>query len=110
MRISDWSSDVCSSDLPARQDPGRVDVLRAQEARWVAAAGRRQYLPAEGTCRGDRHRDRADPQHGRGEGAAARERAGVAAVTQCAGADGRDLAWPPEIGRESSWERVCQYG
>src|SRR3546814_8105956 len=22
MRISDWSSDVCSSDLPARQGPG----------------------------------------------------------------------------------------
>src|SRR3546814_5179071 len=32
MRISDWSSDVCSADLPApklRQDVGRPRVLRA---------------------------------------------------------------------------------
>ncbi len=39
--------------VPARQDPGRVDVLRAQEARRLAAADRRQHLPAEGACGGD---------------------------------------------------------
>jgi hypothetical protein len=33
-------------DVPARQDPGRVDVLRAQETRRLAAAHRRQHLPA----------------------------------------------------------------
>ncbi len=31
--------------LPARQDPGRVDVLRAQEARRLLPDHRRQYLP-----------------------------------------------------------------
>src|SRR3546814_17486104 len=30
MRISDWSSDVCSSDLIARQLDGRTDVQRIQ--------------------------------------------------------------------------------
>ncbi len=49
-------------------------VLRAQEARRLAAADRRQHLPAEGARRRDRHRDRADPLDGRGEGPADRER------------------------------------
>jgi methylmalonyl-CoA mutase len=31
--------------LPARQDPGRVDVLRAQEARRLLPDHRRQHLP-----------------------------------------------------------------
>ena len=38
-----------------------IAVLRAQEARRLAAARRRQHLPAEGTRRRHRHRDRADP-------------------------------------------------
>src|SRR3546814_6382069 len=32
MRISDWSSDVCSSDLAVERDPGQA-VLRDLEAR-----------------------------------------------------------------------------
>src|SRR3546814_8849598 len=35
MRISDWSSDVCSSDLPYR---GVRPVLHAAPARWAVAA------------------------------------------------------------------------
>src|SRR3546814_14242295 len=38
------------------------------------------------------HRDRTDPEYGRGEGAADRECGAVAAVTQRAGAERRDLA------------------
>ena len=38
-----------------------IAVLRAQEARRLAAAGRRQHLPAEGARRRHRHRDRTDP-------------------------------------------------
>src|SRR3546814_13948032 len=31
MRISDWSSDVCSSDLPGSSNPTGVDVKGAQD-------------------------------------------------------------------------------
>ena len=50
--------------VSARPDPGRVDVLRAQEARRGATADRCQYVPAEGSWWGDCRRDRADPQKG----------------------------------------------
>src|SRR3546814_4696096 len=51
MRISDWSSDVCSSDLPVSRaeieairgvqtSKGTLDVL--MEAEWIAPAGRRE--------------------------------------------------------------------
>src|SRR3546814_2845528 len=33
MRISDWSSDVCSSDLPAEAAPTRASWRRAHRAR-----------------------------------------------------------------------------
>src|SRR3546814_16208905 len=33
MRISDWSSDVCSSDLPARREQRRGDVLHLRHDR-----------------------------------------------------------------------------
>src|SRR3546814_15441653 len=53
MRISDWSSDVCSSDLPARRAEGRIgiwtDDAQGREAkigaigvrvrRWVTLRG-----------------------------------------------------------------------
>ncbi len=83
--------------VPARQDPGRVDVLRAQEARRLAAAGRRQHLPAEGTRRRHRHRDRADPQHRGREGPADRQRAPLAGLTQRTRAEAarpRTSTWP----------------
>src|SRR3546814_10593241 len=40
MRISDWSSDVCSSDLRMgnRQDRGRSIGIRKHRIRWYAAA------------------------------------------------------------------------
>jgi methylmalonyl-CoA mutase len=44
--------------LPARQDPGRVAVLRAQEARRLAADHRRQHLP-QSARRGPAAEDRA---------------------------------------------------
>src|SRR3546814_18739942 len=37
MRISDWSSDVCSSDLDFLADPTRLDVLHQQRAGAVLA-------------------------------------------------------------------------
>src|SRR3546814_19377126 len=57
MRISDWSSDVCSSDLQARDGQGHgagADHLRDGEPRPRNLASRR----ARGKARRD-HRDRA---------------------------------------------------
>src|ERR1700694_2036919 len=52
--------------LPARQDPGRVAVLRAQEARRLLPDHRRQYLPQ--AARGfDAAENRADPFYRRGK-------------------------------------------
>src|SRR3546814_1144386 len=47
MRISDWSSDVCSSDLPHRRDPhGLTDLPRRAQARTAAPAGAAVSLPS----------------------------------------------------------------
>src|SRR3546814_9880498 len=49
MRISDWSSDVCSSDLVARDDRRRIEPLLAQifgdrdEGPWVLVRRRRVH-------------------------------------------------------------------
>src|SRR3546814_1129648 len=47
MRISDWSSDVCSSDLPQRKIGG-VELAPEQYARYVYLAGApaKAYLDA----------------------------------------------------------------
>src|SRR2546422_633454 len=52
--------------LPARQDPGRVAVLRAQEARRLLPDHRRQQLP-QPARRLDAAETRADQVDGRGE-------------------------------------------
>src|SRR3546814_2011582 len=65
MRISDWSSDVCSSDLGGTAGPARG---RGQPARPGSRPGRvqrgdqllRRAWPLPSTRLGD-HRDRADP-------------------------------------------------
>src|SRR3546814_4890542 len=38
MRISDWSSDVCSSDLRSRKAPGRADSGRADGRRTCSSS------------------------------------------------------------------------
>src|SRR3546814_4016312 len=65
MRISDWSSDVCSSDLGAaeqeRPEEGMADEPQPQSqaagdgARGIQRAGRLRRADAHGAC----------PQHGR---------------------------------------------
>ena len=58
--------------LPARPDPGRVDALRAPQARRLAADRRRQHLrPARRGDDGDARPRRARPRHRGGEGVAA---------------------------------------
>src|SRR3546814_17598375 len=83
MRISDWSSDVCSSDLPGRRRDQRLHVLS------VGA-----HLPGQEPGEAGRRRDRRQPQwhlersESRRRGALRRQGA---------------------IGRASCRERVCQY-
>src|SRR3546814_10711232 len=51
MRISDWSSDVCSSDLKLRTDPGFFDRLAHQQNQdylWIGCADSR--VPATEIC------------------------------------------------------------
>src|SRR3546814_2915019 len=90
MRISDWSSDVCSSDLPRRL-PRRADAHPQRLWREVGAA-------QEGEGQPDRrgYARRAD-----------RDRLGQAARPQVQLADQGQAR--VEIGRASCRERVCQY-
>src|SRR3546814_5485919 len=103
MRISDWSSDVCSSDLPPQRHFARH--------RHVAADGD----AGEG---GDDRCHHADT----GRGAVLRHRAfGQMDVDVLAGDEARldTIAWRPrpyerdrglaQTGRASGMERVCQY-
>src|SRR3546814_15403367 len=83
MRISDWSSDVCSSDLQHRIERGRDAGRRGRAlCLWI---GRGAQL---------RRASRAPPAE---RTAGARNAAGVPANAA-------------EIGRASCRERVCQYG
>src|SRR3546814_6629480 len=103
MRISDWSSDVCSSDL-ARRDRGTAgperDVLPAR----ARAAGRRRSPPAHGRLHaGATRRDRVR-RAALGAGGATGRGAG--------GARGRTVSQPgtaPAQGRADAavdWARV----
>src|SRR3546814_8914874 len=80
MRISDWSSDVCSSDLPFKGD------VETAERDTVAGSGRDQRL--SGVCRIGRHTQNGDRD---------------AEVRQDHAPDVQ------QIGRASCRERVCQY-
>src|SRR3546814_20237251 len=86
MRISDWSSDVCSSDLPDRPRPGLLLCRRP------LAPG----LQLGGQHRCDRFADHAQLRYpGPGTVGNARDGAPEVAARQ--------------IGRASCRERVCQY-
>src|SRR3546814_11150337 len=65
MRISDWSSDVCSSDLvgedAARQDVERVEAAEQEQKHAAEAAGH----DGERQARHQQHGERAE--HGDGE-------------------------------------------
>src|SRR3546814_2686782 len=92
MRISDWSSDVCSSDLGGR--PGRAPVVRAGPA-VPRRARRGEPGRRRGGRRGAARRRRAGPAAG-----ATMKRA-VAFLTPFGGAavpDRRTLGWFPVVG------------
>src|SRR3546814_6556242 len=98
MRISDWSSDVCSSDLD-----GLLELAAVGAGRGGAFAGRRHAaaVAGVGVAPGDRLADR------RG-GCALVGALRLLAVDRVHGA--ADLAANEEIGRASWRERVSQSG
>src|SRR3546814_14157841 len=65
MRISDWSSDVCSSDLRARLPPRLVLVVDDVARRLVEPFPVRG--PAGGDERGGRHREQVEQPERFGE-------------------------------------------
>src|SRR3546814_9413394 len=96
MRISDWSSDVCSSDLdhrqhhprPGRKDRGQRDAERKRRRRGdLALAADRALLAPRGDMM---------PEMGM------RQQPGLEPRRRAREAEG-------EIGRASCRERVCQY-
>src|SRR3546814_17159331 len=113
MRISDWSSDVCSSDLSKGADPQArrpaFAVVRARPG-LAASTGER---PALSFCRPHPlRRHGVDLKWGNvlmsvilfsAAAAAAAASAGMEPVITVTAGRG------PELGRSSGGERVCQY-
>src|SRR3546814_11937593 len=102
MRISDWSSDVCSSDLAGGAGGGGGRRLSPQMGRAADPVGR-----AETRRRDERGGDRRLPQR-QGRQMVASRRGGVRRRT-AAHRYGQDFEAPDQIGRASCRERVCQY-
>src|SRR3546814_20642770 len=115
MRISDWSSDVCSSDLrglacrqPAEHQPGAEGAGEGQRRRLGPECGRDPEMrQADGA--GEAETDADQPAE-----AADNQRLDVAlqhdVETPRAGRHtDADLAGAVEIGRASGRARVCQY-
>src|SRR3546814_7803956 len=80
MRISDWSSDVCSSDLLQDSERRQADTVAGDQPDQIRAGGD-----------------------------AAVEVAGMKAGRADDAADERAVAAFDELGRASGRERVCQY-
>src|SRR3546814_20619883 len=59
MRISDWSSDVCSSDLDAAARDVDEHALRAERVQHLAV----DHVVRTGAARHDRHQDVDVPRH-----------------------------------------------
>src|SRR3546814_16690552 len=96
MRISDWSSDVCSSDLYVER--GDAEALRSGEGLPEQPAllrGPRLH------CHATEREDRSGPV---GEGAGYRVLPAAGLLCEGVGREPHD-----EIGRASCRERVCQY-
>src|SRR3546814_7802306 len=97
MRISDWSSDVCSSDL--ERDIGNLTVLR-HITTW-----RTQWAFTPSHLSGYRSK-MADPYSTLGVAKTASDAEIKSAYRKLA----KELHPDKKIGRASGRERVCQYG
>src|SRR3546814_12614541 len=97
MRISDWSSDVCSSDLQEM-------LCERKLSNWVSSL---QPLHSEGDCY-------ENPSHScisRRSGCFDASRSASRYVPRSTFEAGHTFqpGWKYKIGRESCRERVCQY-
>src|SRR3546814_11887758 len=111
MRISDWSSDVCSSDLPVEAPfLARILVKPAREQDRRGQTGRQRGL------REFRHLMRVSPQReqpweqGEQQPGEAADGRPPAVLRRAFGAERRQEAHRGEIGSAAGRERVCQYG
>src|SRR3546814_2804894 len=77
MRISDWSSDVCSSDLPRAADAGGGDHFGAQVAQRVLAVHGDDHIVF------DQQDVAALEQRGRGRRRSEERRVGKECVSTC---------------------------
>src|SRR3546814_14504643 len=135
MRISDWSSDVCSSDLVSVEDPLAEDDPEGM-TKFTAAAGNRVQIVGDDFLVTDAARVRKAAAAGacnallvkpnqagtltetRAAFEAARA-AGFGAIVSARSGETEDVtivhlavgwsAWPLKIGRASCRERWCQY-
>src|SRR3546814_1107974 len=94
MRISDWSSDVCSSDLPGAYTPRSAEEMQRIEQLVRTAVGFDQARGDQVTVVNVHFPSVVDPS-------------GVVAANPLMGFDKNDIM--REIGRASCRERVCQY-
>src|SRR3546814_18475805 len=106
MRISDWSSDVCSSDLPVGEHAEALlrelvlgDAMEVVERRLGAPAEREE--PVHVGLRPVEYASQLVPVHDLLEGKLLNRRAGDDEAVELLLAD-------RQIGRESCRERVCQ--
>src|SRR3546814_3634678 len=108
MRISDWSSDVCSSDLPVAEWPNVLTALNAvillRSIDGMRSVPIREFLIGyltTGLEPGEILVGVEIPRPARSQ------RAGISKLCRKAGEFAHSLA-VTEIGRASCWERGCQ--
>src|SRR3546814_4191406 len=103
MRISDWSSDVCSSDLPKALETADLDLLALEDAGFQFGAVR--VVASVGRCRAgseaiERRLRQIDMPLAHDVGHFLKEEGHQQRCDMCA---------VDKIGRASSRERECQY-
>src|SRR3546814_17066671 len=113
MRISDWSSDVCSSDLRAHDWRSKLDIARvategapASGRAWTQLCASR-FDAGGGAIPGNPLLDEAIATCSKGADAAPNSLNNLTLLVVLKTLRG-DVG-PQEIGRESCRERVCQY-
>src|SRR3546814_14627691 len=106
MRISDWSSDVCSSDLRDRADDRQVEIAEMRRKERIAEQ------PGRHPRGGRTQQPGADPLHrlhGEAHFDRARSAGHIEHDDRDRGGHARGKAAPRKTGRAAWRERVCQY-